>query len=153
MRTTPPEGQAWTLERIHEVYPWPDGWTGEGPVHEVLWRFDLDVGREAFWPHISDTSAINRGLKLPQIDFSEVDGRLHAAMGGGLTRSEWVEVPWQWEYGRWMSYERIYSKGLPRYNPDPQRVRIPDGGQDEHGGLHRHGGAGVGSASGPSRRT
>lgn len=132
MQRTPPEGQPWSLERVHEVYPWPAGWPERGKVEEVLWTFDLDLGREALWPQLSDTSAINRGLKLPQIDFSEIDGKLHATMGGGLARSEWVEQPWQWEYGRWMSYERVYSKGLAHFirtlsvfeEPAPGKTRM-----------------------------
>jgi class 3 adenylate cyclase len=114
MDRTPAEGRPWTLARVHEVYPWPEGWFDSGPSKEVLWTFDLDLPRETLWPQISDTSAINRGLKLPRIDFSEIDGKLHASTGG-LVGSEWVEQPWQWEFGRRMSYERIYRKGLPRY--------------------------------------
>lgn len=132
MPQTPPEGQAWSLERVHEIYPWPAGWVERGTVSEVLWTFDLDLGREALWPQISDTSAINRGLKLPHIDFSEVDGHLHAVMGGGVARSEWIEHPWQWEYGRWMSYEREYTKGLTHFirtlnvfeEPEPGKTRM-----------------------------
>jgi hypothetical protein len=132
MQRTPPEGQPWSLDRVQEVYPWPAGWTARGKLSEILWTFELELPREALWAQVSDTSAINRGLALPHIDFCEVEGKLHAVTGSGLARSEWVEQPWQWEYGRWMSYERVYSKGLAHYirtlnvfeEPEPGKTKM-----------------------------
>ena len=66
------------------------------------------------WPHLSDTTALNERLGLPEMYFEERDGRLHGVSGKGGFRQEWIETPWEWESERGLLAERIYSKGFAR---------------------------------------
>ncbi len=78
---------------------------------EASWTEDLSSSREALWPLLADTSSLNEQLGLPEMNFEERDGSLYGSSGSGLLRQEWVEVPWEWEAGKWLIAERRYSKG------------------------------------------
>ena len=81
---------------------------------EADWTIDLESSRESLWPLLADTSSFNRRLGLPEMEFEEIEGRLHGSSGRGLLRQDWVEVPWQWENARSLTAERQYSKGPAR---------------------------------------
>lgn len=96
-------------------YPWPQEWVEKGQPLNFLWQFDLPVTVEKIWPHLIDTSSFNRRLQLPEMNFSEKNGRLFGSSVNAGIKMEWEEVPWQWEYGRWLSSARIYSRGFATY--------------------------------------
>ena len=103
------------LPEFLERFPWPEKWSGLERPMDFLWRFDLDAGIGKIWPHLIDTSAFNKRLGLPVMEFSEKDGRLHGVSVNAGIRMVWEEVPWEWEYGRGLNSARIYSEGFARY--------------------------------------
>ena len=103
-----------TLEDILREHPWdPALLAGEKPI-ETLWHWDLAVSPRDLWPHVADTSSMNRRMGLPQAHYSEKDGRLVAWSQNGPIRLEWEEVPWEWEYAKTLRNMRVYSKGFGR---------------------------------------
>ncbi|HPA71655.1 MAG TPA: DUF5939 domain-containing protein [Spirochaetota bacterium] len=104
-----------TLSDYLQNNPWPEKWLTQGAPVDYLFTYDVNASVDGIWPHLTDTSAINRALGLSRMKFSEKGGRLFGEnrMGGML--QQWEEVPWEWEYGKEMRAERIYSRGIARY--------------------------------------
>lgn len=93
-------------------YPEEIQWQNTGHLVEASWTLELSSSPEALWPFLSDTSSLNERLGLPEMEFEERDGHLYGSSGRGLFRQEWVEVPWEWEVGKWLTAERRYRKGF-----------------------------------------
>ena len=89
-------------------------WEKTGELVEASWTVDLTSPREALWPLLADTSSLNERLGLPEMEFEERDGNLLGNSGRGMFRQEWVEVPWAWEAGKWLTAERRYHRGFAR---------------------------------------
>ena len=96
---------------------------------DACWVTDLNSSRDALWPFLSDTSSLNQRLGLPEMEFEERDGRLSGVSGRILLRQEWVEIPWEWETGKWLLAERRYSRGFAR------AVRVRYLLEDHHDGT------------------
>ena len=84
------------------------------PVDD-LWVYEYDFPIDRVWPVIADTSTLNRRLDLPLMTFEEREGRLFGSATYAGIFSEWEEIPWQWEYGRYLESARRYSKGIAKY--------------------------------------
>jgi class 3 adenylate cyclase len=93
-------------------YPGAIEWETAEPLEKASWTLELSSSREALWPLLADTSSLNERLGLPQMEFEERNGHLYGNSGRGLFRQEWVEVPWEWEVGKWLTAERRYRKGF-----------------------------------------
>ena len=100
-----------TLARLLELHPFPPEWAHEKRI-ERLWIYDLPGPPEALWPHISDTSRMNRALGLAEMQFEERDGKRHGWSKPGGVRHEWVEVPWNWVANQWLTSLRVYERGF-----------------------------------------
>ncbi|MEZ4427213.1 MAG: DUF5939 domain-containing protein [Nannocystaceae bacterium] len=107
------ECRADELAAVLDEHPWPPAWTeGRSPL-DFLWVYELPAAPAELWPHLADSSAMNRRMQLTEMELTERDGRLHGrAMTAGFLETVWVEEPWVWEYGRSLACDRVYSKGL-----------------------------------------
>ncbi len=97
------------------AHPWDESLLkGRTPI-EYFSVYRFDASPEELWPILSDTSGINLKMGLNRIDFSERAGKRfgRSILGGRL--HVWEERPWQWEYGKSISIERIYSSGWCTY--------------------------------------
>ena len=82
---------------------------------DYFFTYDINASVDGIWPHLTDTSAINRALGLSRMKFTEKGGRLFGENRMGGILQQWEEVPWEWEYGKEMRAERIYSRGIAEY--------------------------------------
>ena len=97
---------------LEQRKPWDPGDRKRGkPVHYFL-SLPLKVSVGELWPPLSDTSSFNRRMKTAAMTFSEKDGVLYGRSVVAGIRQEWEERPWEWEYGREIRNERIYSRGF-----------------------------------------
>ncbi len=102
-------------EELLQKFPWDPRWAEFGSPVDDLWVFEYDDSVEQVWPVIADTSTLNRRLNLPAMHFEERDGQLHGSATYAGIYSEWVEIPWQWEFQRSLESAREYSRGIARY--------------------------------------
>lgn len=96
-------------------YPWREDETRGTKPLDFLWRFELKESVADLWPFLIDTSTFNKLLALPQMTYSEKNGRLFGASKNAGILSEWEEVPWEWEYHKGLNNARIYSRGFATY--------------------------------------
>jgi class 3 adenylate cyclase len=100
-----------TVQQLLALHPYPEAWAGEKRI-ERLWVFEVQGTPEALWPHIADTSRMNRALGTAEMRFEERGGgRWGTAKNGGV-RHDWVEVPWNWVANQWLTCLRIYERGF-----------------------------------------
>jgi hypothetical protein len=109
------------LEDFLNQFPWEK----ELNVHKLnlnkekklnfLWKFELNVLPEELWDYLADTSTTNKKLGLPPMEFKEVNGKLLGKTKNVGLAVEWEEVPWQWEFPKFIKNERIYFKGFAKY--------------------------------------
>ncbi len=100
-----------TIQQLLELHPWPADWTSAKKI-ERLWIHEVAGTPEDLWPHISDTSRMNRALGTAEMTFTEKDGKRHGKAKPGGVSHEWVEVPWNWVANQWLTSLRVYSKGF-----------------------------------------
>lgn len=104
-------GEPLTVQQLLELHPWPSDWASAKKI-ERLWIHDVAGDPEALWPHLSDTSRMNRALGTAEMEFWEQDGKRYGRAKPGGVQHEWVEVPWNWVANQWLTSLRIYSKGF-----------------------------------------
>src|SRR5258708_9788430 len=104
-----------TLDEFLEKYPWPADWLQKGKPMHFFWKFDLPVPALKLWPYLTDLSSFNKRVGLGEMKFTEKNGRLQGFAVNVGTKMVWEEVPWEWEFGKEFSHERVYSQGLPYY--------------------------------------
>jgi hypothetical protein len=103
-----------SLEDFLKLYPWSDE-VPAGAKLEWLFHYDLEVDIAHLWPYLIDTSRLNRALGLSKMDFEERDGVLHGTSRAGGLFHEWVEKPWDWNFGRDLVVVRTYARGFAKY--------------------------------------
>jgi class 3 adenylate cyclase len=120
----------YTVEQLLAIHPFPERFAGEKRI-ERLWMFDLRGTPEALWPHIADTSRMNRALGTAEIHFEERDGKRWGTARNGGVRHDWLEVPWDWVANQWLTCLRIYERGfmramfaIHRLEPIPTGTRV-----------------------------
>lgn len=101
------------LERHSALSKNGTGETNAAGVH-WYWTFDVSIAPERLWPHVSDTSRLNRALGLGRMEFEEIDGRLEGRGVIGGVAHEWVEEPWEWVAPRTLNSVRRYRRGFFR---------------------------------------
>ncbi len=104
-------GEPLTVQQLLELHPWPSDWATAKKI-ERMWIHDVAGEPEALWPHISDTSRMNRALGTAEMEFWEKEGKRYGKAKPGGVQHEWVEVPWNWVANQWLTSLRIYSKGF-----------------------------------------
>jgi class 3 adenylate cyclase len=119
-----------TAAALLALHPYPEPWAGEKRI-ERLWVFDVPGRPEALWPHIADTSRMNRVLGTAEMTFEERDGQRWGTARNGGVRHEWLEVPWNWVANQWLTCLRIYARGfmramfaIHRLEPIPAGTRV-----------------------------
>jgi len=100
-----------TAEQLLELHPYPEAWAKEKRV-ERLWVYELPCPPEQLWPHIADTSRMNRALGTAEMTFEERDGKRWGNARPGGVRHAWWEVPWNWVANQWLTCTRIYESGF-----------------------------------------
>jgi len=117
-----------TLAEFSVLHPWP---VQHGPraTLEYLWSFDVAAAPADLWRIVADTSRMNRALGTSPMTFTPEQGQLVGRSRPGGVRHEWIEEPWDWVAGQWMSNVRVYRRGFMRLVRGVQRVEPgPDGG-------------------------
>lgn len=100
-----------TVQQLLELHPWPSEWSSAKKI-ERLWIHEVAGTPDALWPHISDTSRMNRALGTAEMEFWEHEGKRYGKAKPGGVQHEWVEVPWNWVANQWLTSLRVYSKGF-----------------------------------------
>ena len=100
-----------TTEQLLALHPYPEPHAAQKRI-ERLWIFELPCTPEALWPHIADTSRMNRALGTAEMTFEERDGKRWGFARPGGVRHEWWEVPWNWVSNQWLTCTRIYTRGF-----------------------------------------
>jgi len=106
-----PSDPTLSVTQLLALHPYPEPWAHEKRI-ERLWVFDLRGTPEAIWPHIADTSRMNRALGTAEMTFEERDGKRWGTAKNGGVRHDWLEVPWNWVAHQWWSGLRIYERGF-----------------------------------------
>ena len=104
-------GPALTIEQLLAAHPYPAEYARAKRI-ERLYTFDLPCTPEALWPHIADTSRMNRALGLAEMLFEERDGKRWGSAKPGGVRHEWYELPWNWVANQWLTCTRLYDRGF-----------------------------------------
>jgi class 3 adenylate cyclase len=119
-----------TTQQLLALHPFPDAWANEKRI-ERLWVFDVKGTPEVLWPHIADSSRLNRALGTAEMRFEERDGKRWGTAKNGGVRHEWLEVPWNWVANQWLTCLRIYERGfmrvmfaIHRLEPIPTGTRV-----------------------------
>ena len=119
-----------TLEQLLALHPFPAEYAKDKRI-ERLWVFDLPCKPEQIWPHIADTSRMNRALGTAEMFFEERDGKRYGTAKPGGVRHEWEELPWNWVANQWLTCTRIYERGfmrvmyaIHRVDPTPEGCRV-----------------------------
>ncbi|MBL9016193.1 MAG: adenylate/guanylate cyclase domain-containing protein [Myxococcales bacterium] len=119
-----------TVEQLLALHPFPTEYAKDRRI-ERLWVFDLPCTPEQIWPHIADTSRMNRALGTAEMFFEERDGKRYGSAKPGGVRHEWLELPWNWVANQWLTCTRIYERGfmrvmyaIHRVDPTPDGCRV-----------------------------
>lgn len=102
-----------TLEELLALHPWPRE-HAEARRLEWFWKFDVPVAPDDLWPFIADSSRMNRALGVSQMKFEERGGVRWGTSKPGGVRHEWIEVPWNWVAGEWITSVRLYERGFSK---------------------------------------
>src|SRR5690349_13780902 len=119
-----------TAAELLALHPYPEPWAAARRI-ERLWVFDVPGQPDALWPHIADTSRMNRVLGTAEMTFEERGGKRWGTARNGGVRHEWLEVPWNWVANQWLTCLRLYERGfmramfaIHRLEPIPAGTRV-----------------------------
>ncbi len=94
--------------------PWPEEFYSRTQIN-YFYNFNIEIPPHELWPLISDSSEINRLLKLQRMYFEEKNGKLSGRGKILIFNHEWEEIPWEWESLKEMKTSRVYTKGFASY--------------------------------------
>jgi len=100
-----------SVAQLLALHPYPEPFADAKRI-ERLWVFDVPGAPAALWPHIADTSRMNRALGTAEMRFEERDGQRFGTAKNGGVRHAWLETPWNWVAGQWLTCLRIYERGF-----------------------------------------
>jgi class 3 adenylate cyclase len=127
-----------TVDELLALHPWPPGQEG-GPRLERFWSVDVPLPPEDVWRIVADSSRLNRKLGLGEMKFEDRGAvRWGSARTGGI-RHEWIEVPWSWVAGQWITSVRLYERGFSRATYAIFRIEPTGSGRSSR--LHTYLGA------------
>ncbi len=104
-----------TLNEYLLENPWDERWSKRGKPVNYFFTIALPGTVPEVWPVVANTSEVNGRMNLPQMHFTEKDGNVVGKNKMAGIEQEWMEVPWQWEEGKFLLGERIYTKGIAHY--------------------------------------
>ncbi|MCE9599585.1 MAG: adenylate/guanylate cyclase domain-containing protein [Spirochaetia bacterium] len=104
-----------TLTKLLEDFPWPVRYLAKGKPLNWLWNIKVQVPPDKLWPQLADTSRFNQAMQMPQMKFEEKDGVLRGSSTNLGIVSEWLEVPWAWNFERSLTNSREYSRGFAHF--------------------------------------
>ena len=117
-----------TLEEFLALHPWPKEHADQKRL-EWFWKFDVPLSVEQLWPVIADSSRMNRALGVSEMKFEERNGVRWGTSKPAGVHHEWIEVPWNWVVGQWLSSVRLYAHGFSKVVFGTFRLApIPTGG-------------------------
>lgn len=111
MAVSSTSGAALSVAELLALHPFPAAWASDKRI-ERLWVFELPGRPEELWPHIADTSRMNRALGTAEMRFEERGGKRWGTAKNGGVRHDWLEVPWNWVANQWLTCLRIYERGF-----------------------------------------
>ncbi|MBX2798855.1 MAG: adenylate/guanylate cyclase domain-containing protein [Myxococcales bacterium] len=83
---------------------------------------------DALWPHLADTSRVNRSLGVPRATFREVEGHRRGRSTYFGVDVHWDEPPWEWVQHQHFVLTKDYDRGpiqclgvVVQLEPDHQR--------------------------------
>jgi hypothetical protein len=82
-------------QRFLDLYPWPDDSKPGSQPYELLNKYELSGSTDDIWHLISDTSRLNRQLRIPSAVFSEADGARYGQAEYFGIKNHWREPPWE----------------------------------------------------------
>lgn len=97
---------------------------------EYVFSFKVKASVEKIFQVIADTSTINKNLNIPPRYSSEVNGELVIDTNYFGIKTQWIEKPWHWEFGKYIHVERFFTKGLLHYESAVFRI-IPGSSKHE----------------------
>jgi class 3 adenylate cyclase len=116
-----------SIAELLALHPWPAEHASQ-PRLQWCWHFDLPTAPASLWPVIADTSRLNRALGVAQMTFEARGQELWGSAKNGGVRHEWLEVPWNWVAGEWLTCLRVYTRGFAKVMYAIHRVEPLDGG-------------------------
>jgi class 3 adenylate cyclase len=102
-----------TLTELLALHPWPLEHAGRRRL-ERLWTFELPLPADEVWRIVADSSRMNRALGLREMKFEDRGNLRWGASRPGGVRHDWIEVPWSWVAGQWLTSLRLYERGFSR---------------------------------------
>ena len=102
-----------SVEQLLAAHPWPAAHAQEQRL-QWLWHFELPLSLEQLWPLVADSSRMNRALGVSEMKFEDRGGLRWGTSRPGGRLHEWVEVPWNWNAGRWLESVRLYQRGFSK---------------------------------------
>src|SRR5512144_430309 len=104
-----PSGDApMTVPQLLALHPFPDAWANAKRI-ERLWVFDVAGTPEALWPHIADTSRMNRVLGTAEMRFEERDNKSCCNDKTGSESHNFTQEPGIWVSNRWLTFVWFYE--------------------------------------------
>src|SRR5580692_6217519 len=94
-----------TLDELLALHPWPPEHAAERRL-EWLWKFDVPLPVEELWRVVADSSRMNRSLGVSEMKFEERGSVAWGTSKSAGVRHEWIEVPWDWVAGQWLTSVR-----------------------------------------------
>ncbi len=117
-----------TLDELLGLHPWPPEHAGTRRL-ERMWTFDVPLPADEVWRIIADSSRMNRALGLREMKFEDRgDVRWGSSRTGGIAHA-WIEVPWSWVAGQWLTSVRLYERGFSRVTYAVYRVASRQAGR------------------------
>jgi class 3 adenylate cyclase/1-acyl-sn-glycerol-3-phosphate acyltransferase len=105
--------EALSREQMLALYPWPEDLRNQARL-DWFWTFEVAAEVDELWPIIADTSRMNRALGVSEMTFEDHEGaRWGTSRPGGLLH-RWVEEPWSWVAGQWLTSLRRYERGFSK---------------------------------------
>ena len=102
-----------TRDELLARHPWPKEHAA-APRLEWMWTFEVPLGTLDVWRVISDSSRMNRSLGVSEMKFEERGAVRWGTSRPAGVRHEWIEVPWSWVAGQWITSLRVYDRGFSR---------------------------------------
>ena len=100
-----------SLQEFLTLFPWPKSFLEFDRNYFILNRYEVSASTKDIWALFSDTSKLNRSLKIPSADFTENHGgRCGASKYFGLSNN-WLEPPWEWIQERVLICKKVFFNG------------------------------------------